>query len=81
MMENFTRADVSHIKPPYYVGHRALIHNSTSETIAMRTFRYCDVEPIVNQIYEPEVVYKKRHIDKRPWTERQSPASRMKTPR
>jgi hypothetical protein len=81
MMENFTRADVSHIKPPYYAGHRSLIHNSTSATIAMRTFRYCDVEPIVNQIYVPEVVYKKRHIDKRLVNERQSPESRKKTPK
>lgn len=73
-MENWTRAGRAEIAmAPNTVGHTPLIYNTTSVTVAMRTYEYCDVEPVRDEVLQPIVVYKKKHIDKKPQSSRQSP--------
>jgi hypothetical protein len=69
------------VMPPASVGHTPLMHNATSVRVAMRTFEFCDVEPVKNQVFEPVVVYKKKHIDKKPVVSKHSPVARRKEPK
>ncbi|CAI2373500.1 unnamed protein product [Moneuplotes crassus] len=59
--------------PPSSVGHTPIIYNNTTVSVAMRTFKECDIEPVNNEVFEPVVVYKRREVDRRPKTKRDSP--------
>jgi hypothetical protein len=67
--------------PPASVGHTPMISDTTSMTVAMRTFQHCDVEPVRNQIFAPVVVYKKKHIEKKPEASQHSPMRRKYKPK